>query len=110
MRRGHFPEYANLVRPVQNPEAVTQDTVNDGIMYICEGLSRWAFLVYVRTSDMVQAAIVPLLDTPDAAAEFVNFLNGKRRIIHVRQCQFLDGVFHIAPTTEKVVWQESKFR
>ena len=106
----HFAEYASLVRPVMNPEAVLLDTENDGTMYICEGLSQWAFLVFVRTTDLVHAALVPLIDTPDAAAQFVRFLKSNGGVIHTRRCHFDGELFRMAPDTQKMIWPESNFR
>lgn len=105
----YFAEYRSLVRPVLNPGALLFDPMSDRVIYICEGLSRWAYLIYVRTSDLVHAAIVPILDTPDAAARFVQFLTGDGCVFHARRCQFVDGVLEYAPVLETVTWPASNF-
>jgi hypothetical protein len=106
----YFIGYVNLVRPVLIPEAITLDAVNDRSMYLCEDSARWAFLLFIRTSGLVHAVLVPLLESPDASARFANFLGAKSGMIQARLCQFNGDSFQIAPDAVMMAWPEANWR
>lgn len=86
----HFREFQNLVRPVMAPSNTIEDTANDRIVYMCEGSCRWAFLIFIRTGGLAHVVMVPQMESPDAAARFVSFLNERGSKFQARRCYF-DG-------------------
>lgn len=105
----HFPQFANLVRPIMNPQIVRGDTIHDQVLYFCEGFGQWGFLLYVRTDDAVHAVIVPVIETPDAASSFVHFLHAKGQKLHVREARFEKDTFFVSPIMEELFWPDSAF-
>lgn len=104
--RIHFAEFVNLVRPVMVPNTTIEDTVNDRIVYICEGSCRWAFLVFIRTAGTAHAVIVPQMESPDAAARFVSFLKERGSKFQARRCYFDGDAYQAEPATKAFDWPE----
>ncbi len=105
----HFAEFANLVRPVLTPDTIIADTIANHDFYIVEDLTRWGLMVCLRISGAVHAVIVPLLESDDSAARFVNFLKSTGRSLNFRYAKF-DGVaFQIESKTRAVSWPGSNF-
>jgi len=102
--KAHFAEFKNMVRPVVAPNTTIEDTVNDRIVYICEGSCRWAFLVFIRTAGLAHAVIVPQMESPDAAARFVSFLNESGSKFQARRCYFNGEAYQASPDTKAFDW------
>jgi hypothetical protein len=107
--QAHFTEFANLVRPILTPESVKMDSIRDGAMCLCEGSVRWGFLLFIHTGTMINAVIAPTLETPDAAARFIEFLKEDGSRFQARRCNFDGESFKAAPNTETVYWPPAKF-
>jgi hypothetical protein len=100
----HFEEFKNLVRPVLAPNTTIEDTVNDRIVYICEGSCRWAFLVFIRTAGLAHAVIVPHMESPDAAGRFLNFLKESGSKFQARRCHYNENAFNAELDTRTFIW------
>jgi hypothetical protein len=76
----HFKEFANMARPVLNPPADLHGTASDRFVFVCrcDAETPWGFIVFVRTSHLVHAALLPVLETDSAAERFVAFLKRRR--------------------------------
>jgi len=61
-------------------------------------------LVFIRTADVTHAVIVPHLETPDAAARFVNFLHGHGNKFQARRCHYKGDSFQASPDTNTFDW------
>ncbi len=104
--KAHFAEFKNLVRPVLAPSSTIEDTLNDRIVYICEGSCRWAFLIFIRTASLAHAVVVPQMESPDAGARFVGFLGEPGSRFQARRCHFDGNAFHASRDTKTVDWPD----
>ena len=105
----YFREFANLVRPILPTEQTIDDTVEGRCLYICDEPSRWAYLVLMRTSSLLHSALVPVLETPEAAARFVKFLGEDGSTLKVRKCHFDGQTFQASTVIEELTWPTAKF-
>ena len=105
-----FPQYANLVRPVLRAEDTIDDTIGGRLVYVCEEPSRWGIVVLLRTSELMHAAIVPMLDSTEAAVRFVRFLSEKGTTIRARKAKFDGEAFQASPVIEELTWPEANFK
>ena len=105
----HFPQYANLVRPVLRAEETVDDTIGGRLVYICEEPSRWAVVVLIRTSELMHAAIVPMLESTEAAVRFARFLHERGSTIRARKAIFDGDAFQASPVIEELTWPEANF-
>ena len=106
----HFASYANLVRPVLEPSAdVLRATTEGPSLYICENTTRWAFLILLRTANMVHAVVVPILESPQAIARFNSFLGENGSTLSARWCEFDGEMFRAESNLRQFVWPEAKF-
>jgi len=104
--KDHFDEFKNMLRPIVVPSATDQETLSSGLVFICEAAVRWAFMVFIRTADRLHAVLVPILDEPRAAAQFVRFLRAGDAQIQARRCQFKDGIFSANSALDVFNWPE----
>jgi len=102
----HFWHFRNMVRPVVSHTPMLGGTVSDGQMYICETTQkhRWAFIVFVKLPNSLHAVVLPILDHPDGAARFYDFLSSGTSNLIVRFCKFEAGTFHAHPRTTNFEW------
>jgi hypothetical protein len=105
----HFREFANMVRPVSSPATTVQDTATDRFLFVCEAQTPWAFIVFIRTSDLVHAVLVPVFEAPSAPARFVSFLRGEGGPIQAKRCRFDDDKFQAAKNAETLIWPKAEF-
>lgn len=105
----HFREFANMARPVLSPATTVQGTVTDRFLFVCrEGQTPWAFIVFIRTSDLLHAVLVPVLEVPSAAAHFVKFLRGEGGPIQANRCRFEGGKWLAAKDSETLMWPKTE--
>lgn len=105
----HFKEFANTVRPLLNPPADLQGTASDRFVFVCrcDSETPWGFIVFVRTSSLVHAALLPILETGSAAERFVAFLKGGECKIRVNRCRFEDDKWYGAKNEEVLTWPKA---
>ena len=106
----HFREFANMVRPVSSPATTLQDTVTDRFLFVCEAQTPWAFIVFIRTSDLVHAVLVPVFEAPSAAPRFVSFLRDEGGPIQARRCRFDNDKFLAAKDLETLMWPKANLQ
>jgi len=84
-----FHEFAHMVRPVQTCFLDLQGTITDKRLLVCRrsGGSSWAWIVFVRTSRLLHAVMMPIFDQPDAVATFLDFLQDENDSIEVYFCR-----------------------
>jgi hypothetical protein len=104
----HFREFANMVRPVLSPPTTLQGTVTDRFLFVCEVQTPWALVVFIRTSDLVHAVLVPVYEQPSAAAHFVTFLRGEGGPIQAKRCRLEDDKWLAAKDPETLMWPKAK--
>ena len=106
----HFRDFANMARPVLSAPTEVQGTVSDHFLLVCRyGDTPWAMIVFVRTSDQLHAALVPVLDEPSSADRFVKFLRGEGGPIQANRCRFEGEKFLGAKESETFIWPEGRF-
>jgi hypothetical protein len=108
----HFLEFENMVRPVENPPTDIAGTLTDGFLFVCvcEAQTPWAFIVFVRTADLLHAVLVPVLDSPSAAARFMNFLRGEGGNFQANRCRFEDDKWVGGSQSETLFWPKANLR
>ena len=106
----HFRQFANMARPVLDNQVVAEGTVADQLLFVCfcEDRSPWSLIVFVRTSDLLHAVLVPVFQVPSAAARFEMFLQGEGGPIQANGGRFKDDKFEIGPT-ETLIWPKAEF-
>jgi hypothetical protein len=105
----YFPQYANLVRPVLRRDDTVDDTVSGRLVYVCEEPSNWAMVVLLRTSELMHSALIPMLDSPEAAARFDRFLAESGSTIKARKAKFDGNAFQVSPVTEELAWPAANY-
>jgi len=107
----HFPEFANMMRPVLTTPSELQGTVSDRFLFVCrcETETPWALMVFIRTSDLLHAVLVPVLEAPSAAARFVTFLRGEGGAIRGNRCRFEGDSFFGAKESEILMRPKAQF-
>jgi hypothetical protein len=88
----HFKEFANMVRPLLDPHDDVRGTATDRFVFVCrcDADAPWGMIVFIRTSHLVHAALVPILETDSAAGRFVAFLKEGGCKLRANRCHF-DG-------------------
>lgn len=107
----HFREFANMIRPVLATPMGIQGTMTDHFLYVCRCADEtpWAFVVFIRTSDLLHAVLVPVLETPNAAERFVTFLRAEGGSLRANRCRFEDDKFWGAKDSELLSWPKAEF-
>ncbi len=108
--RAHSTEFANMVRPLLDPPADVQGTASDQFVFVCRSGSEtpWGIVVFVRTSNLVHAALIPVLETAVAAARFAEFLRGEACTLRAARCHFDNGEWYASKQEEKLTWPKAE--
>jgi hypothetical protein len=106
----HFKEFSNMVRPLLNPPADVRGTASDRFVFVCrcDTETPWGIIVFVRTSHLVHAALVPVLETDTAAERFVTFLKGGECKIRANRCRFDGNRWYGAKDEEVLIWPKAE--
>jgi hypothetical protein len=101
-----FREFANMVRPVLSCSFDIQGPISDSQLLACRGASAspWALIVFIKTSRMLHAVLIPVLDQPDAAMTFMNFLQNENDTLDVSFCKWKQGYWEIGKEVGSLVW------
>jgi len=107
--RCHFLEFANMVRPLLNPPGDVRGTLSDRSVFVCrcDDNTAWGMIVFVRTSHLVHAALVPVLETARAAERFFAFLRGRGCQIRANKCRFDGERWYGSKDEEILTWPEA---
>lgn len=104
-----FQEFAHMVRPVKASDLDLQGTVTDGMLFVCRegGDFPWALIVFIRTSRVLHAVLIPVLDQPEAVATFLGFLQDQNDSIDASCCRFEQDRWEINEEVGKLVWPKT---
>lgn len=103
--RPFFREFAHMVRPLQANSLGLQGTITDKLLFICGGYrSPWALVVFIRTSQLLSAVLIPIFDQPDTVASFLGFLKNKNDLIPATLCRFEQGQWNIDKESFDLSW------
>ena len=107
--RTHFTEFANMIRPLLAPPIDVRGTVSDRFVFVCrcKADTVWGIIVFVRTSHLVHAALLPILETDRAAERFVTFLKGRGCQIRANRCRFDGDKWYGSRDEEILAWPEA---
>ena len=99
-----------MVRPVLAQPTSIQGTAVDGFVFVCqcESQTPWALIVFIRTSDLLHAVLVPVLEAPSAAGRFMTFLRGEGGVIRANRCRFQNDTWQGAPDSETLLWPKAE--
>jgi hypothetical protein len=108
--RTHFPEFANLVRPLLTPPNGMDGTITDRQLFLCSGTPKaWALMVLIRTGQHMHAVIVPLLEEPEGAARFAAFLTNPPPRFAIQRARVHNDHWEVEKSFRMVEWPEARF-
>jgi hypothetical protein len=101
-----------MVRPAVSSDTLTAGTIADGHVLVCElnDERRWGLIVFIQSSNQLQAVLVPVIDEPCTTAHFIAFLRGDGESIRVRRCRFDGETWQASPNSELVTWPKAQFK
>jgi hypothetical protein len=107
----HFSEYSNMVRPLLGAPIEVQGTASDRRLFVCfcEPQTPWARIVFIRTSKLRHAVLVPVLEEPSAVARFKMFLRGECGHIRASLCRVAGDGCLVDEQSETLMWPEAEF-
>jgi hypothetical protein len=107
--RPFFREFVHMVRPLISCGFDSQGTVIDKTFYMCMGSSgsAWAMLVFVKTSHVIHAALMPVFEQAEQAATYLEFLKNGNESIQVAVCRFKQDRWEISNNTMPLNWPKS---
>ena len=103
-----FTEFKHLVRPVQKFNPNISGTIADNRLMVCRNADKsiWAFIVFVKTSALLHAILLPVLNSDEAAGKFYDFIHNENEQISVNWC-FFDSTkdqWEINPNPINLFW------
>ena len=103
-----FRQFAHMVRPVQSHPDL-KGTATDRTVLVCWGGDSlaWALTVFVRTSRVLHAVLIPVLESPDAAAMFNDFLQNQNESIDMSYCRLARESWNVNPRVHTLVWPKT---
>jgi hypothetical protein len=106
-----FSEFVNMVRPVQSQFLNLKGTISDGYMLVCGMAQRmpWALIVFVRTSTLLNAVLMPVFESVDAVSKYYNFLKNDRETLRANRCVFSKKGWEIDTQEIEMSWPKGEF-
>jgi hypothetical protein len=103
-----FREFAHMVRPVKSAPAL-EGTITDKTLFICRGSGAliWALMVFIKTSDVLHAVVIPVLEGPDAAAMFWGFLQNQDDTIGFSWCRYRRHHWEASREVATLTWPKA---
>lgn len=103
-----FRQFAHMVRPVQSHPDL-KGTATDRTVLICWGGDSlaWALTVFVRTSRVLHAVLIPVLESPEGAEMFNRFLQSQNESIDVSYCHLGRESWEVHPGVQTVNWPKA---
>ena len=100
-----FRQFAHMVRPVQSHPDL-KGTATDRTVLLCWGGDSlaWALTVFVRTSRVLHAVLIPVLESPETAAIFNGFLEDQNESIDVSYCRLGAESWAVEPGVQTLAW------
>jgi len=104
----YFREFAHLVRPVIKAPDTVKGTVADQLVFLCKSAAAiWAILVFVRTSHLLHAVLVPVFQDPIGAKCFVAFISGPNEKLEGHMGRFKGDHWEYAEQKQTLVWPKT---
>ena len=85
--------------------------MTDRFLFVCycETETIWAFIVFIRTAELLHAILGPVLETASAAARFMAFLRGDGGSLRASRCRFEGESWLVAKESEILTWPKANF-
>lgn len=101
-----FSEFIHMVRPVQSQKLNLRGTITDKLLFVCgsDKSAPWAFIVFIKTSQMLHAVLMPIFDQADSVAKFLDFLKSENEMVDVRYCKFENDHWEIDKNLTQLKW------
>jgi hypothetical protein len=101
-----FRAFVHMVRPVISTTFGAQGTITDRMMLMCMGGSgtAWAFIVFVKTGEMMHGVMIPTFQSIDQVEAFLGFLGNSNSSIQVSTCLFEEDKWSVSQGTMPMTW------
>lgn len=109
--KAYFAEFIHLARPVQDMGIKFSGTLNDKMFLLVQGHDKkyWGIIVLVKTADKLNAVLLPVSNSAESAAKYLDFLKSKQEILDIQIAQFTDNKIEVDPTVYEVHWEKNLF-
>jgi len=100
-----------MVRPLQTNTFNLQGTISDKLLFVCgvNSLAPWGLVIFVRTSTLLNAVLIPVFDSADKVAYYMNFLKNDNEKIVATLCRFEQDHWNIDSKSFNLVWPKGGF-
>lgn len=107
----YFYEYIHLARPVQDMGIKFSGTLNDGMFLLVQGHDRkyWGFIVLINTAGRLNAVLLPVSNSADSSAKYLNFLKNEQDILDIQVARFKNNKIEVDPTIYEIHWEKKLF-
>jgi hypothetical protein len=109
-----FTEFKHLVRPVQKFNPNILGTISDNRLMVCRNPDKsiWAFIVFVKTSILLHAILLPVLNSDEAANTFIDFIHKENEQITVNWCIYdsTKDEWSINPDSINLYWPKHNIK
>jgi len=103
--KAHFGEFINMVRPVESAPTGLKGTLTDRLLYLCvSDDGPWAFLVLIKTGDVLHAVLVPLFEEAGCAAKFLRFLEKPFPHIEAKLARYEQDHWQVSKESKSYGW------
>jgi hypothetical protein len=103
-----FRPYRFMVAPLFKGSTNLSGSITDRVFELCAGSTRlaWGMIVYVKTSDLVSAVMIPMPDDPAAMEVFLDFIKNDHEEIRLMIGQYHPepGEWRVNPERRVVTW------
>lgn len=102
-----FEPRAKLVRPLLPGSSRLKGSVDDRLFNVCWGegsANPWGIIVYVRTGEMLHAALVPMFQDPIGAEKFEQFMTSSQTMLVTGLAKLEDDHWAVSSRRTAVEW------
>ena len=107
----YFHEFRHMVLPLQPGSRELEGTLLDGEILLCASSTGhpWGMIVFVKTSDLRNAVLLPFPGNPDSVSVFYEFLKNDNTSIHVMEGKLdqQEQTWRIDPKHKPLTWPKS---
>jgi hypothetical protein len=105
----YFREFIHMTRPIQSQSLDIRGTITDGIIFLCRSNrdKPWAFIVFIKTSQLLHAVMIPILDDADNAKRFYSFLHGNNETVEGSYYKYIKDHWVIAKESIRLTWPKT---
>ncbi len=103
-----FRPYRFMVAPLSKGSTNLSGSITDRVFDLCAGSTQlsWGLIVYVKTSDLVAAVMLPMSDDPAAMDVYLDFMRNDHEEIRLMIGQYHPepGEWRVNPERRVVTW------